>query len=92
MNDKAAEIFAADGGAKLIGSNVLACHPEPSRSILEGMLRSGERNVYTIEKAGTKKLIYQTPWFDGEGATAGIVEFSMELPEEMPHFVRDVAE
>ncbi|MCZ7555434.1 MAG: PAS domain-containing protein [Bacteroidia bacterium] len=91
MNDKAAEIFAADGGRKLIGSNVLDCHPEPSRTRLVGMLASGELNAYTIEKAGKKKLIYQSPWHDEHGAFAGIVEFSLELPEEMPHFVRTPA-
>jgi len=91
MNDKAAQIFAADGGKQLIGTNVLACHPEPSRTRLAGMLASGERNAYTIEKSGVKKLIDQTPWYDEDGATAGIVEFSLELPEEMPHFVRTAA-
>ena len=92
MNDKAATVFAGDGGKKLIGTNVLDCHPEPSRSKLAGMLLSGERNTYTIEKAGVKKLIYQTPWFDEAGTVAGIVELSLELPLEMPHFVREVAE
>ncbi len=53
------------------------------------MLAGGELYDYTREKAGKKKLIYQTPWFDTEGAAAGIVECSMELPEEIPHFVRD---
>jgi DUF438 domain-containing protein len=91
MNDKAAVIFAADGGRKLIGTNVLDCHPEPSRTRLADMLASGERNAYTIEKAGVKKLIYQSPWHDEDGAFAGIVEFSLELPEEMPHFVRTPA-
>jgi DUF438 domain-containing protein len=91
MNDKAAQIFAADGGKQLIGTNVLNCHPEPSRTRLAGMLASGELNAYTIEKTGKKKLIYQSPWHDENGAFAGIVEFSLELPEEMPHFVRTPA-
>jgi hypothetical protein len=65
--------------------------PEPSRTRLAGMLASGEPNAYTIEKTGKKKLIYQSPWHDENGAFAGIVEFSLELPEEMPHFVRTPA-
>jgi hypothetical protein len=45
-------------------------------------------NVYTIQKNGKKKLIYQAPWFR-DGAYAGFVELSLEIPEAMPHFNRD---
>lgn len=90
MNARAVATFAADGGAALIGTNVLDCHPEPSRTQLAGLLRSGSRNVYTIEKGGVRKLIYQSPWYRS-GEYAGLVEISMELPGEMPHFVRDSA-
>ncbi len=47
-----------------------------------------EKNVYTIEKKGKKKLIYQAPWFL-DGAFGGLVELSLEIPFEMPHFIRD---
>ncbi len=87
MNVQAEKVFAEDGGRKLIGSNVLDCHPEPSRTQLQQMLASGARNVYTIEKQGKKKLIYQTPWYSG-GQYAGFIELSVEIPAEMPHFVR----
>jgi PAS domain-containing protein len=87
MNEKAAQIFQKDGGKALIGRNVLDCHPEPSRSKLQSLLGGEAANVYTIEKNGVKKLIYQTPWFC-EGRPAGLVEFSLELPAELPHFVR----
>jgi transcriptional regulator with PAS, ATPase and Fis domain len=87
MNDKAEKTFENDGGKKLIGTNVLDCHPEPARSKLAEMMQEHRTNVYTIEKNGVKKLIYQTPWYDG-GAYAGFVEISMEIPFEMPHFVR----
>jgi len=87
MNEKSRATFAADGGAALIGTNVLDCHPEPSRSQLAGMLMSQARNVYTIEKNGVKKLIFQTPWFS-QGEYQGFVELSLEIPETMPHFVR----
>jgi transcriptional regulator with PAS, ATPase and Fis domain len=87
MNDRSAEVFASDGGRALIGSNVLDCHPEPSRTQLRGMLASGKPNIYTIEKAGQKKLIYQAPWYR-QGVYAGFVEFGLEIPVEMPHFVR----
>ena len=44
-------------------------------------------NAYTIEKKGRKKFIYQAPWFR-DGRYAGFVEISMEIPFDMPHFVR----
>ena len=87
MNDRAAEMFAADGGRDLVGTNLLDCHPEPARAKLEGMLASRQKNVYTIEKAGVKKLIFQTPWYLG-GEFAGFLEMALEIPFELPHFVR----
>jgi transcriptional regulator with PAS, ATPase and Fis domain len=87
MNDRAIKTFENDGGEKLIGSNLLDCHPEPSRSILRGLLRDQKKNVYTIEKNGVKKLIYQSPWYI-DGKFSGLVELSLEIPFEMPHFVR----
>jgi transcriptional regulator with PAS, ATPase and Fis domain len=87
MNDKAARTFEADGGRKLIGSNMLACHPEPARTTAGQLLSRREKNVYTIEKNGIKKLIYQSPWFRN-GQYAGFVEIALEIPAELPHFVR----
>ena len=87
MNDKAARVFESDGGYKLIGSNMLDCHPEPARSKTDRLLAAKEKNVYTIEKNGVKKIIYQSPWFS-EGEFAGFVELSLEIPFELPHFVR----
>jgi transcriptional regulator with PAS, ATPase and Fis domain len=87
MNERSVASFTDDGGAALIGRNALDCHPEPSRTTLAGLLASGRTNVYTIEKNGMKKLIYQAPW-DRDGACAGFVELSLEIPIELPHFVR----
>ena len=88
MNDKAAKTFEADGGRKLIGSNMLDCHPEPSRTKTERLLAAHTKNVYTIEKNGIKKLIYQSPWYKN-GEFAGFVELSLEIPfGDLPHFVR----
>jgi transcriptional regulator with PAS, ATPase and Fis domain len=87
MNDNAAKTFESDGGRKLIGSNMLDCHPEPSRTKTERLLASREKNVYTTEKNGVKKLIYQSPWFKN-GKYAGFIELSLEIPFEMPHFIR----
>jgi transcriptional regulator with PAS, ATPase and Fis domain len=87
MNDKAALTYEKDGGYDLIGRNMLDCHPEQARIKTEKLLADREKNVYTIEKNGIKKLIYQSPWFKS-GNYAGIVEISLEIPFEMPHFLR----
>jgi hypothetical protein len=87
MNDKSAKTFEPDGGYNLIGTNLLACHPEPSRTKVSEMLQSGGKNIYTIRKNGVKKLIYQSPWYT-DGRYSGFIELSLEIPEEMPHFNR----
>lgn len=87
MNEKAARSFEADGGRALIGRNMLDCHPEPARSLVADLLASPRVNAYTIEKRGVHKLIYQAPWFEA-GAFGGLVELSLEIPADLPHFVR----
>jgi hypothetical protein len=88
MNDKSAKTFEADGGLALVGTNLLACHPEPSRSRVADLLANPRVNAYTVEKRGVRKLIYQAPWFR-DGVVQGLVELSLEIPESMPHFVRE---
>ncbi len=87
MNDASARAFEKDGGRALIGRNVLECHPEPARGKLGRLLELGKTNAYTIEKSGAKKLVYQAPWHEN-GRYCGFVELLMEIPAEMPHFVR----
>ena len=48
----------------------------------------GGTNVYTIEKNGVRKMIYQTPW-RVDGVVGGLAEISMEIPAEMPHYIRN---
>lgn len=88
LNDRAEAAFEADGGARLIGANLLDCHPAPARAKVAEMLSSGCSNIYTIEKNGRKELIYQSPWYEN-GVYAGFIELHLEVPPEMPHFVRD---
>lgn len=88
LNDKAAATFAKWGGRELLGKSLLDCHQEPSREILRRIMETGKPNVYTIEKAGIHKFIYQAPW-KREGQVGGLVELSMEIPAELPHHVRD---
>ena len=88
MNDKAVHTFQERGGAGLIGTNMLDCHPEPARTKTRELLDSRRTSVYTIEKRGQKKQIYQAPWYP-EGRHRGFIELSLELPAEMPHFIRE---
>jgi transcriptional regulator with PAS, ATPase and Fis domain len=87
MNEKSALTFQKDGGYDLIGKNLLDCHPEPSRSMIVKMMQNHNVNSYTIEKNGVKKLIHQTPRFES-GKFKGYIELSIEIPAEMPHFIR----
>ncbi len=88
MNEKSAITFAKDGGKKLIGQSLMDCHPEKARGLILSMIQGGSTNVYTIEKKGIKKLIYQCPWYQG-GELGGLVEVSIEIPFDLPHFIRD---
>jgi hypothetical protein len=87
MNDRAADSYNKYGGKALIGKSLVDCHPEPARGRLLKLLESGGRNVYTIEKNGVRKLVYQAPW-NRDGVRRGMVELVLEIPLELPHFVR----
>jgi hypothetical protein len=87
MNEKSAEIYRKYGGRDLIGRTLTDCHPEPARTRLLQLLDSGESNIYTTEKNGIKKLIYQVPWIQA-GRRSGIVELILQIPAEMPNFLR----
>lgn len=88
MNDGAVVLFEEDGGRNLLGSNVLACHPEPSRLKLEGMLENQTINAYFNIENGKKRFFFQSPWYK-DGLFAGYVEFSFAVPQEIPHFIRE---
>lgn len=85
MNEKSRQTFAA--GDSMVGQNLLKCHSPQSQAKIRELLETGGTNAYTIEKGGVRKMIYQTAWRRG-GAMAGLVEISMIVPGEMPHYVR----
>ncbi|MBQ6237304.1 MAG: PAS domain-containing protein [Bacteroidales bacterium] len=91
MNQHSADVNSH--GHKIIGNNLMDCHPEPAKTKLKGLLAEQKLNAYTIEKtladgSKVKKLIYQTPWYEADGSFGGLVEYSIEIPFEMPHYVR----
>lgn len=85
MNRQSCEINAPDGS--IIGHNLMEYHPEHAKKIIRNLLETGGTNSYTISKKGKKKMIYQTA-YRKDGKVAGLVEISMVIPEEMPHYVR----
>jgi PAS domain-containing protein len=88
MNPASEQAFAEDGGLGLLGTDVLDCHPEPSRTKLSQMMATQQANIYTSERAGQKKLVCQVPWYK-DGVYAGFVELMVKLPQDMPYFIRD---
>lgn len=89
MNERSRLTFAARGGADLIGHNIMDYHNERSRGIIRRLLEEGGANAYTIQKDGMRKMIYQTTWHKPDGTLGGLVELSMVIPDEMPHYVRN---
>jgi len=91
MNQKAKKTFAQED-KDLIGSSLFECHPEPAKSKLKALYSAKEPNHYSIEKSldgggRVKKIIHQLPWYK-KGTFAGYVEISIEIPFELPHFIR----
>ena len=87
QNARSRQTFARSGDMR--GRSLIPCHNERSQAIIAHMLATGDSNAYTITKAGQRKLIYQTPWRDTDGRIAGLVELSMVLPADLPHYNRD---
>ncbi|MCX6287943.1 MAG: PAS domain-containing protein [Bacteroidetes bacterium] len=87
-NDTAVRTFVKPGEQPLPGRDLMECHNDHSQKIISTIMEQKVKNVYTIEKKGKKKLIYQTPWVV-EGELKGLVELSLEIPFDMPHFVRE---
>ncbi|MCL1973946.1 MAG: PAS sensor protein [Bacteroidetes bacterium] len=85
QNQKSKATFADDGD--FTGKNLKDCHTLKSWNSILRLMQDGEPNTYTIEKNGVKKLIHQTPWYK-EGLIAGLVELSIVLPAELPHYIR----
>lgn len=86
MNRRARETYRKHGD--LVGKSLYDCHGERAAGIIRRLLAEGGTNAYTIEKEGVRKMIYQTATTDADGRVTGIVEVSMVIPEELPHYVR----
>jgi len=83
MNDKSKTTFPNTN----IGDNLQNCHQKSSNETIQNLRDENISNTYTVEKNGVRKLIHQTPWYS-DGKVAGLVELSIELPNEMEHKIR----
>lgn len=88
MNEKSKGTFIGEGGKNIIGQNLSECHSPSSQKKIQDMLETKSSNIYTVQKNGKKKMILQLPWFENN-QIKGLVELSIELPENIPHYVRD---
>lgn len=87
MNLIAVKNYEKSGGADLISSNLLDCHPEHVRPMIETMFQTQVHNAYTIVKNDKHKFIYQAPWYE-DGICQGYVELSLAIPAQMPQHIR----
>lgn len=89
MNTHSKRVNLKDVTKTVVGRDIKGCHNERSNAIIKDIIENKRVNAYTITKNGQKKLIYQTPWFKEDGSFGGLVELSLVIPEQMPHYNRD---
>ena len=73
------------------GKSMLPCTTSARRgSIGPHPVEKGDQaeSLTPSEKKGIRKMIYQTAWRREDGTVGGIIELSMPIPAEMPHYVR----
>ena len=87
LNKHSIESLRDQGGKRLIGSNLLNCHPEPALSKLKRMMKRRQTNVYTVKKGRIRKVVLQTPW-NKKGKYRGFVENSLPISGRIPPIVR----
>ena len=87
MNEKACKTLEKYGGRKLISKNLFDCHNRNSCEIIQNLMEENKSNTYTVTKNNRKKLVHQTPWHK-DGKIMGLIEFSVELPEDVPNHQR----
>jgi transcriptional regulator with PAS, ATPase and Fis domain len=87
LNRAAAKSLRSQGGMKLVGSNLMDCHPEPALSKLKRLMRYRQTNVYTVTKGRRRKVVLHSPWYR-KGKYRGFVEVSFPIRGKIPNVVR----
>ena len=80
---------AIERDGDVMGKNLYDCHGEKAGQMIRHMIETGSANTYQVVRHGKRKLIHQTPWFDGNGSVAGLIELAIDLQDNMPVFDRD---
>jgi PAS domain-containing protein len=78
MNDKGYNYFQEPGKPELLGSNIMDCHPEPSKSRFKEMMITHETQSIIKGDGEKKRLIHQTPIYK-DGEFDGYVELILPL-------------
>lgn len=74
----------------VVGKNLYDCHGEKAGMMIRHMMATGESNTYEIIRHGRRRLLHQTPWFEEPGGpVAGLIELSIDLPENYPTLNKD---
>ena len=71
------------------GKNLYGCHGEEAGRMIRHMIETGTNNTYETISHGKHRLIHQAPWYDESGAVAGLIELSIDLPDNLPVLDRD---
>jgi hypothetical protein len=87
LNNSAIESFRDQGGKKLLGSNLIDCHPEAARRKLKRLMKNRETNVYVVRRGRSRKIVLQVPWYL-RGRYRGFVELSMGIGARIPQINR----
>ena len=85
MNEKSRQVNAKFGNP--LWHNLAEYHGERAMGIIRHLITSGGTNAYTIQKGEIRKMIYQSAWRK-DGKVAGLIEISMEIANDLPHYVR----
>ena len=68
------------------------CHNERSKGIIARILEKGDTNALHHREKRDPQNDLQTAWRREDGTVGGIIELSMPIPAEMPHYVRGIIE
>lgn len=76
---------------QVVGKNLYDCHNPHSCQMIRHMIQTGQSNSYQIIRHGKKRLLHQTPWYEVQGGeVSGLIELSIDIPDDMPVFNRDL--
>lgn len=78
LNDKARYYFQEPDMPELLGSDIMDCHPEPSKSRFKEMMTTHETQSIIKGEGDKKRVIHQTPFYN-KGVFEGYIEIIIPL-------------